>query len=783
MAINFSASIAAYLAGLKPPRQFMYCISQENGAPYVFHNKDGMERIQGYGQPGSQWGPIPPQNAPPNGYNLAPQQHQQQSQQTSSSIQPQHQQSGPDSPESRTIPVASSDKSNASQSEPQRQSQSSITSPATSPYPSANCSVTGGDDEQLASQQTSTNSPDTHGSDGSERNAAHCDMSSYYSRNHVLSPGSFMSYLKQPGVMLTPLNPAEVSGDFPNIPPELLNQQNGGAGGASGIGSGLGKHHKSSAGSSGGGGGGGATNDSRMFKCLSCGKDFRQKSTLLQHERIHTDSRPFACADCGKRFRQQSHLTQHIRIHANEKPFACLYCDRTFRQRAILNQHMRIHSGEKPYVCAECGKRFRQKAILNQHIRTHQQDQYPASCPTTHFLTAIGDDDVDADADEGRGGGVQRHRGGGSGGGSGKKLADSIYGDDGRRDERTDAALSTTLKLGNKDTGSHLIYKNGQLWPQEMYAQHKSSSYNNNNNNNNEHCYSPESAAQFPAYFKDSKGIAHGIFGNSSKSLPEVIQQGRSAGMPLYVRCPICQEEFKQKSTLLQHGCVHIESRPYPCVECGKRFRQQSHLTQHLRIHTNEKPFACLYCRRTFRQRTILNQHLRIHTGEKPYKCVQCGKDFRQKAILDQHTRTHQGERPFCCPMPSCRRRFGTEQEVKRHLDNHMNPNSSKKRMSLESKMRPFGPGVMLNSHPTMVKPELYFSQCYFNNQQPYPSRGGPASQTSPVGASVNHKASDFNGSQGSLPVNASQSQVMVSNGTDFKPPSPILAPPIAVVQ
>lgn len=300
--------------------------------------------------------------------------------------------------------------------------------------------ITGGDDDQLASQQTSTNSPDTHGSDGSDRNASHCDMSSYYSRNHVLSPGSFMSYLKQPGVMLTPLNPAEASGDFPNIPPELLNQQNGGGG------SGLGKHHKSSAGGS---GGGGPTNDSRMFKCLSCGKDFRQKSTLLQHERIHTDSRPFACADCGKRFRQQSHLTQHIRIHANEKPFACLYCDRTFRQRAILNQHMRIHSGEKPYVCAECGKRFRQKAILNQHIRTHQQDQYPASCPTTHFLTAIGDDDVDADADEGRGGGGQRHRGG-SGGGSGKKLADSIYGDHGRRDERTDAALSTTLKIGNK---------------------------------------------------------------------------------------------------------------------------------------------------------------------------------------------------------------------------------------------------------------------------------------------------------------------------------------------
>ncbi|KAF0774157.1 zinc finger protein 12-like isoform X2 [Aphis craccivora] len=70
--------------------------------------------------------------------------------------------------------------------------------------------------------------------------------------------------------------------------------------------------------------------------------------------------------------------------------------------------------------------------------------------------------------------------------------------------------------------------------------------------------------------------------------LPNLIQHGRSAGMPLFVRCPISNNEVKQKS-------VHIESRPYPCVECG----------------------------------------------EKPYKCLQCGKDFRQKAILYQHTRTH----------------------------------------------------------------------------------------------------------------------------------------------
>ncbi|KAL0822282.1 hypothetical protein ABMA28_004395 [Loxostege sticticalis] len=250
----------------------------------------------------------------------------------------------------------------------------------------------------------------------------------------------------------------------------------------------------------------------RLFKCLTCGKDFKQKSTLLQHERIHTDSRPYGCPECGKRFRQQSHLTQHLRIHANEKPYACVYCPRSFRQRAILNQHLRIHSGEKPYTCGECGKHFRQKAILNQH---------------------------------------------------------------------------------------------------------------------------------------------------------------------------------------------------------------QSHLTQHLRIHTNEKPYGCVYCPRFFRQRTILNQHLRIHTGEKPYKCTQCGKDFRQKAILDQHTRTHQGDRPFCCPMPNCRRRFATEPEVKKHIDNHMNPHAAKARRADAAKTpRPLPPAA------AVVKPELYFPQCYAPPFQQFPAAG-----------------------------------------------------------
>ncbi|XP_052128944.1 zinc finger protein 501-like, partial [Frankliniella occidentalis] len=337
------------------------------------------------------------------------------------------------------------------------------------------------------------------------------------------------------------------------------------------------------------------------------------------------------------------------------------------------------------------------------------------------------------------------------------------------------------------DVSPHLVYKNGTLWPQDVPfppemdtkepptenggspfdSEHNAQTPDHQRQANG--CFSPESNLQYPAYFKDAKGMNHAVFGPGSnfalqylkqgKGLPDVIQHGRSAGMPLYVRCPICQKEFKQKSTLLQHGCIHIESRPYPCPECGKRFRQQSHLTQHLRIHTNEKPYGCGYCGRNFRQRTILNQHLRIHTGEKPYKCAQCGKDFRQKAILDQHTRTHQGERPYCCPMPNCRRRFATEPEVKKHIDNHMNPHANKGRRpnnNTETKH------LLGRSVPptAVVKPELYFPQCYV------PAFGHPNN------AFVNNGGQPQNGDFKPIPThpfaqNPSQSQT--EHNGDFK--------------
>ncbi|XP_065302581.1 zinc finger protein 2-like [Dermacentor albipictus] len=120
-----------------------------------------------------------------------------------------------------------------------------------------------------------------------------------------------------------------------------------------------------------GGGGAGSSARALRHQCRLCPYESRWRSSLVQHERVHTGERPFRCHLCNRGFVHRSHVVRHLRTHTGERPFRCPLCPATFAQRSNVKVHLRSHvPQDSGNHCAQGAKISRVMQQAAEHVST-----------------------------------------------------------------------------------------------------------------------------------------------------------------------------------------------------------------------------------------------------------------------------------------------------------------------------------------------------------------------------------------------------------------------------
>lgn len=108
-------------------------------------------------------------------------------------------------------------------------------------------------------------------------------------------------------------------------------------------------------------------------KCSQCDKGYRSRGELRDHVNYqHMGKTQHKCPVCEKALATRRCVTRHVRrAHDGVKESArnkmCQQCGKVFRDKKCLREHELIHTGERPLSCEICGCTFRQSASLYTH--------------------------------------------------------------------------------------------------------------------------------------------------------------------------------------------------------------------------------------------------------------------------------------------------------------------------------------------------------------------------------------------------------------------------------
>lgn len=279
---------------------------------------------------------------------------------------------------------------------------------------------------------------------------------------------------------------------------------------------------------------------------------------MKRHMKSHDDERPFD--------KLATHKLTHILRADDEgdaaRKFACDVCDKRFTRKDHMQRHKTAHAGIKLHECAYCSKRFSRKDNQVKHQSTctvsrSVQLESNLSCeqnerPKVNDLISIVNVPVLPINN------VIPHV-------SSLVASDSIM-----------------SKMPSSRDGAVEIFlvENARTKENQENVKDINQSYTGimeNSVSEREPEKNGSMSAAFPVALTSRPHAIKPVFPGHTLVTTDTGDQ--------YLKCNMCEKQFRHKHHLLRHQYVHLGIKPFKCNQCDRAFTRKEHLNRHFAVH------------------------------------------------------------------------------------------------------------------------------------------------------------------------------------------------------